>query len=145
MSKIYMLPLCFLTAILLCSCEHIHMGGETTGGHKHPEHSPAVKKGGPPAHAPAHGYRKKFDYKYYPSKRVYYCGQRKLYFWIEGDGWKLGVSLPSNINISDAESIKVDITQDTPYYHYESNYKYSHPGKGKALGKSKGKGKGKNK
>jgi hypothetical protein len=30
------------------------------------------KKQGPPAHAPAHGYRAKHQYRYYPSRSVYY-------------------------------------------------------------------------
>ena len=154
MKKYFMLLGGFLFACLLCSCETIRMGGGTDGGHQHPQHDPppAVKKGGPPSHAPAHGYRKKFDYRYYPSKKVYYCAQRRLYFWIEGDGWRLGTSLPSNINLSGGESLSVDISEDTPYFHYEKNYQEDlHPGKGKAKGKyknknkDKGKGKGKNK
>jgi len=146
-----MILVALLAAALLSSCEHIRIGGGTSGGQGHDGHDhhhghePVQKKGGPPAHAPAHGYRKKFDYKYYPSKKVYYCSQRRLYFWIEGDGWKLGASLPSNLNVSGVDSISVDISQETPYMHYESNYKQSHPGKGKAKGKYKEKGKGKKK
>ncbi|MGD9382490.1 MAG: hypothetical protein PVH55_00415, partial [Desulfobacterales bacterium] len=54
--------------------------GEGSGcGHHH-----EVKKGGPPPHAPAHGYRAKYKYRYYPACSVYYDDYRKLYFYLEG-------------------------------------------------------------
>ena len=121
----------------LTSCESVRVGGEV--GRPAPE--PVTKKGGPPAHAPAHGYRKKFQYKYYPDKKVYYCSKRRVYFWIAGDGWKIGTSLPSNLSLGSSSSITVDLDDETPYLHHESNYGSAHPGKGK--GKSKGKKKGK--
>lgn len=141
MKNLSLLFTVMLSLFLLSACETVRVGGGTSSHENHGS-SPAVKKGGPPAHAPAHGYRKKFDYRYYPSKKVYYCVERKLYFWIEGDGWKLGVELPSNISLSGSDSVAVDISDDTPYLHYEANYRDSHPGKGKAKGKNKEKGKG---
>ena len=39
--------------------------------HKH-------KKNGPPAHAPAHGYRAKHQYRYFPSCKVYHDIDRGL-------------------------------------------------------------------
>lgn len=130
-----------LSSVFLFSCETITFGGGTSGGHH--DHHPATKKGGPPAHAPAHGYRKKFGYKYYPSKKVYYCSQRRIYFWMEGNGWRLGTSLPAGLTVDASESISLDIDEETPYRHYESNYKSSHPGKGKGKDKSSHPGKGK--
>jgi hypothetical protein len=47
--------------------------GYSEVGHKH-------KKGGTPPHAPAHGYRAKHQYRYYPSYSVYYDHGRKIYF-----------------------------------------------------------------
>lgn len=147
MKKIYSLLSIFML-FLLTACENIRIGGGTSGGHEptRPEHTgganPEMKKNGPPAHAAAHGYRKKFDYCYYPSKKVYYCAQRKLYFWISGDGWKLGTSLPADLSIAGEPQVTVDIPEETPYLHYESNYKEkTHPGKGNSKGKGKGKGK----
>ena len=41
-------------------------------GHGHGYDVKHAKKGGPPPHAPAHGYRAKYTYRYYPSCSVYY-------------------------------------------------------------------------
>src|SRR5210317_1597878 len=61
-------------------------------GHQHKH-----KKIGPPAHAPAHGYRAKHQYRYYPSRSVYYDTGRRLYFYIKGDHWEVGAFLPNQI------------------------------------------------
>lgn len=54
--------------------------------------------GGPPAWAPAHGYRRKFQY--YPQQKVYYRADTKQYFWVDAGAVKVGTSLPSWIKIS---------------------------------------------
>ena len=43
----------------------------------------AHTKGGPPPHAPAHGYRAKHTYRYYPDASVYFDISRKIYFYLE--------------------------------------------------------------
>jgi len=52
--------------------------GEGSGNGHHHE----IKKGGPPPHAPAYGYRAKYQYRYYPSAGVYYDTYRQLYFYL---------------------------------------------------------------
>jgi hypothetical protein len=49
-------------------------------------HPPDIKakKGGPPPHAKAHGYRAKHTYQYYPSASVYFDASRKVYFTLRG-------------------------------------------------------------
>ena len=54
--------------------------------------------GGPPPWAPAHGYRRKFQY--YPKQKVYYRPDTKQYFWIDAGAVKVGTKLPSWISIS---------------------------------------------
>lgn len=72
---------------------------------------------GPPAHAPAHGYRHKHKHKYhyYPSNNVYYDPVRKLYFYLQGDGWKTGVELPSSIRLNLGDSTSLELDTDVPY------------------------------
>jgi len=48
-------------------------------------------KTGPPSHAPAHGYRAKHQYRYYPSHSVYYDTARGLYFFLESASCSLGM------------------------------------------------------
>jgi hypothetical protein len=81
--------------------------GSDAGGYK--------KKGGPPPHAPAHGYRAKHQYRYYPSCNVYKEPSRGVYFYMKGDGWAVGASLPTNLQSSLGASVNLDMDTDKPY------------------------------
>ncbi len=48
----------------------------------------------PPPWAPAHGWRAKHHYVYYPSAQVYYAPESRMWFWLGSDGWQIGASLP---------------------------------------------------
>jgi hypothetical protein len=72
-------------------------------------------KGGPPAHAPAHGYRAKYNYQYYPEAKVYYDTDRKLYFYMQGDNWKASVSLPLDLKLGLGNYVSVEMDCDKPY------------------------------
>ena len=72
-------------------------------------------KGGPPAHAPAHGYRAKYNYNYYPDENVYYDTDRKLYFYMEGDNWRASVSLPFDLKLKLGDHVSVEMDCDKPY------------------------------
>ena len=87
------------------------------------------KKGGPPAHAPAHGYRAKHQYRYYPSSSVYYDTGRGLYFYLKGDKWEVGVSLPSSLKVGLGDSVSIELDTDKPYNHYEEHVKKYPPKK----------------
>jgi hypothetical protein len=103
-------------------------------GHKHKH-----KKKGPPPHAPAHGYRAKHQYRYYPSSSVYYDTGRRLYFYIKGGNWEVGASLPNQIRIGLGDSVKIELNTDKPYiYHSEHVNKYP-PGQLKKKNKKKNK------
>ena len=104
-----------------CSAKKVRLvydSGYSEAGHKH-------KKNGPPAHAPAHGYRAKHHYRYYPGCSVYYDSGRKLYFYIKGDRWEVGVSLPNHLRMSLGDSVSIELDTDKPYiYHAEHVKKY---------------------
>jgi hypothetical protein len=121
----------------LSACQH---GGVVMGTQSDSEYR-SEKKGGPPPWAPAHGYRAKHQYRYYPSLYVYFDIDRKIYFYFEGDEWKLVVTLPENIKIDGHEYVTLQMDSEEPYvYHVDvvRNYPPGHQ-------KSKNKGKGKNK
>jgi hypothetical protein len=71
--------------------------------------------GGPPAHAPAHGYRAKYNYHYYPKANVYYDTDRKLYFYMQGDNWRASVSLPLDLKLELGNYLSVEMDCDKPY------------------------------
>ncbi len=89
------------------------------------------KKGGPPAHAPAHGYRAKHQYRYYPSQKVYHDSDRGLYFYLKGDNWEIGASLPSHLKVGLGESVTIELDTDKPYVHNAEHIKKYPPQKSK--------------
>ncbi len=54
---------------------------------------------GPPAHAPAHGYRRNFQYRYWSKQDVYYDLQNRQYVWFDAGVWRVGVTLPDRFRI----------------------------------------------
>lgn len=77
------------------------------------------KKAGPPPHAKAHGYRAKHTYRYYPSANAYYDVERKSYFYLEGNNWRVGVSLPDNLNVRLGNYVTIGMDSDKPYSSFE--------------------------
>ena len=105
--------------------------GYTKAEHKH-KHT----KGGPPAHAKAHGYRAKHKYRYYPDCSVYHDAERGLYFYIKGGNWEVGASLPNNFQMGLGESVSLELNTDRPYTYHADHVKQYPPEKMK---KNKGK------
>jgi len=102
-----------------------------------PEGGYGYHKGGPPPHAPAHGYRAKYQYRYYPSCSVYYDYGRKIYFYIKGDHWEFGVSLPSHLQIGLGDSVNIELDTDKPYIYHSEHVKKYPPGQLKNKDKKK--------
>lgn len=70
----------------------------------------------PPPWAPAHGWRAKHQYVYYPSAEVYYEPASRMWFWLGGDGWQAGVSLPLGLQgYVSAGGVNVALDVDRPY------------------------------
>ena len=90
------------------------------------------KKGGPPAHAPAHGYRAKYQYRYYPSSNVYKDTERGMYFYLKGDKWEVGASLPLPLREGLGESVSLELETDKPYSHHAEHVKQYPPKKPKS-------------
>jgi len=125
-------------AFILSGCA-VPGGADISVGWEDPEPPKPVVTGktGPPAHAPAHGYRAKHAYRYYPDERTYYDAQRRVYFYLEKDGWRMSASLPSHIRLS-ANYVTVRMDTDNPYDHYDEHAKKYPPGKVKKKEKKKG-------
>ncbi len=103
--------------------------GTSVSVKRSPAEQPAqVNRPGPPAHAPAHGYRRKFEYHYYPDAAAYYAPDRGTYFWLEADNWRVGVELPDSIRVKLGEHVTIELDADSPYEHHKKHAK-SHPGK----------------
>jgi len=129
------LATCFLIifTFLACGCtgDKIKVKYEKEGnsGYSKSDHKHNQKKGGPPAHARAHGYRAKHKYRYYPDCSVYHDAERGLYFYIKGDNWEVGASLPNNLQIRLGESVSLELDTDRPYTFHADHIKEYPPGK----------------
>ncbi len=109
--------------------------GPPTLAHRH------GKRGhGPPPHAPAHGYRAKFDYYYYPDVFVYFDPSRRLYFYLEGDNWHVAASLPTYLRVRLGGYVTIQLDTDTPYVYFDEHRSNYPPGKwkGRKGGRKKG-------
>ena len=116
-----------------CGAKNVEVGygsGPSGGGYKH-------KKGGPPPHAPAHGYRAKHRYRYYPCCSVYYDRGRRVYFYIEGGHWEVGASLPSRLRVGLGDSVEFELDTDRPYIYHGEHVKKYPPGQLKKKHKMK--------
>jgi len=87
------------------------------------KHKHKHKKGGPPAHAPAHGYRAKHQYRYYPCSKVYHDTRRGLYFYLKGDNWEVGASLPSKLQAGLGSYVNLELDTDTPFLYHKQHIK----------------------
>ena len=120
----------FLISSFIMGCTSGHIGYDWGKGSE--SEKPKVvtkdKKGGPPPHAPAHGYRAKNHYRYYPSQSVYYDTGRGLYFYLKGDNWEVGASLPGKLKVSLGDYVSLELATDKPYIHHSEHTKKYPPG-----------------
>ncbi len=116
---------CVFLALTLSSCS-------TTNGNVHvgigdePAWEPVHVGKGPPPHAPAHGYRAKYRYRYYPDSYVYFDINRRLYFYLQDNDWRVSGSLPSDLRVRLGEYVTVDLDTDKPYLGLQE-HKHTYP------------------
>mgnify|MGYP001814050680 CR=1 FL=1 len=113
---------------LLNGCTTIGRMAETGPGDRNGYEHPPVAKTGPPAHAPAHGYRAKHRYRYYPSCSVYFDIGRSVYFYLEGDNWRVSVELPNHLRVRLGGSVVVEMDTDRPYLEHKYHKQKYPPG-----------------
>jgi hypothetical protein len=78
---------------------------------------PPIVEHGPPPHAPAYGFHRKYTYVHYPTYNVYCDRERRLWFWYENGAWKSGAVLPTHFHVSEREAVKVELEAETPVEH----------------------------
>ena len=89
---------------------------------------PEKKGGGPPPWAPAHGYRAKHEYRYYPSEQVYYEESRNVYFYRSDGKWHVSADLPEIIGSVLGDSVHLEMDTERPYQHHQSVVEHYPPG-----------------
>ena len=139
--------LCFVCVAFLTTSAYA--GGSFTfkwGKDSEPEQQQVIqnkKKGGPPSHAKAHGYRAKHQYRYYPDQKVYHDPEKGLYFYLKGDSWEVGATLPTSLSAGLGESVSIELDTEKPYVHNADHVKQYPPKKSGGAKKKKMAKKGK--
>jgi hypothetical protein len=114
----------FLVASLLVitDCEGSRIAAGT--GPEYRDAAP-VERGAPPPWAPAHGYRAKHQYLYYPSAEVYFDTGKNVYFYYRSGQWEVSAHLPAAIHMQLDDSVTLEMDADRPYrYHQEVVRRY---------------------
>lgn len=82
---------------------------------------------GPPGHAPAHGYRAKHQYHYYPSADVYFDTGSRIYFYLSNKTWQASATIPLSLKAKLGDHVSLALDSDKPYTrHGEHKKKYGH-------------------
>ncbi|MDI9309735.1 MAG: hypothetical protein QM535_05935 [Limnohabitans sp.] len=83
---------------------------------------------GPPPWAPAHGYRAKTRYVYFPDQNFYYDLNTRNYIYLSGPNWSISATLPKlfvGINLGKSSQVELDFAGDRPYrYNGEHLVRY---------------------
>lgn len=88
---------------------------------------PPPQRNGPPAHAPAHGYRSQYRYHYYPEVGVYFDLDRRTYFYLDR-GWRSGTRLPHDLFLQLDSPVYLELNVATPYEYYDEHRRAYPPG-----------------
>ena len=75
----------------------------------------AMDKGtGPPDHAPAHGYRRK--YRYYPNNNVYFDETANVYHYYYNNQWQSGPEIPKSVlSIDLGDFVNIELETEFPW------------------------------
>ena len=132
-----------LGAVFFTGC--VTTGGQVAVGWGSPQEryrkAPPVRRHGPPAHAPAYGYRAKHAYWYYPDSYVYFDTARRVYFYLEDNNWRVSVSLPRYFQVNLGDHVAIEMDSDRPYSRFDDHRKKFPPGHKKKNKYKKNKGK----
>jgi len=83
---------------------------------------------GPPPWAPAHGWRAKHRYYYYPSTGVYFDIGREVYFYFNGGRWVAAFQLPGGVTLNVKERVLLEMDTSRPYLYYPNHVRKYPPG-----------------
>ena len=129
--KALILLICFICFFAGTACHSLRTGIHIDTGSEPKSKPPGQakkEKGGPPPHAPAHGYRAKHTYQYYPQSGIYFDVHRKVYFYLEGDRWQVSVSLPDQLRVRLGKHVTIEMDTDRPYISYDEHKRTYPPG-----------------
>ena len=113
MKKIDLVPALICVLLLLLSVDNSYAQGKS----KNKVKTSYKKETGPPAWAPAHGYRAKTRYVYFQDHNFYYDNNRSVYIYLKSGNWEVSAKIPvqlKSVNLSAAIKIDLDLDLDNP-------------------------------
>ena len=72
--------------------------------------------------------RLEYHYKYFPSAQVYFDVSRNVYFFLDGNQWRMSVSLPDRLRLKIGEYVEISTDTDKPYEKFNVHKKKYPPG-----------------
>lgn len=81
---------------------------------------------GPPPWAPAPDVRRNYEYYYYPGADVYFRPADRMWVYLDGRNWQVGLSLPSSIRVDFDRSVSLTMATDRPY-EFHDKVKLTYP------------------
>jgi len=82
------------------------------------------KKVKPPVFAPAHGFKAKTRYVYFPDPNFYYDVKKNIYIYPSGKKWSVGPKLSSKysgIDLKRAAKVEIELDEDKPQKYNEEH------------------------
>ena len=119
----------FIVSIVACrtTAGGVNFGWEPDSEISYTHDCKKKRKGGPPSHAPAHGYRSKHTYYYYPDAQVYFDISKEVYFYMKGQSWQVSASLPGGPHVQLGDYVAIQMDSDKPYTRFiDHKKKYPH-------------------
>ena len=92
---------------------------------------------GPPPHAPAHGYYKKYVYHYYPDVEIYWSVDLGTYVVFEAGRW-VSVRTRPDILTSAYRHVVIEVDSREPWRNHAHYKKQYPPGQLKKRGRGRG-------
>jgi hypothetical protein len=118
---------CIFCIISINACETTNggliIGWEPDSEISHTHDTKKNGKGGPPPHAPAHGYRAKHTYHYYPDARVYFDISKEIYFYMKGQSWQVSAFLPGGLHVQLGDYVTIHMDSEKPYTRLKDHKK----------------------
>ena len=65
--------------------------------------------------------QKNYLYHYYPSSNVYFSVEKKMYYYLEDDNWKICSFLPSDLKKESDEYVRLELDTDKPYIYHKQH------------------------
>jgi len=114
-------------SLLLTGCTRTTVAVGDAPGYRH----------GPPPWAPAHGYRAKYTYRYYPSLQVYYDINRGIYFYHSERRWRTSHMFPVYYHSRPRDTVILHMTTGRPYKYHKDVVKRYPPGQARGKGRGR--------